>query len=67
MSSVDSRLKPRKPCPFCKEKRQDKLVVDGNGCYVVFCESCGAEGPWANTGSKAVKKWNKRPLEKKKP
>jgi hypothetical protein len=49
------------PCPFCRCNGEVVAVQNGNG-YFVRCVyvNCEAEGPWAETESKAIAKWNAR-------
>jgi Lar family restriction alleviation protein len=48
-----------RPCPFCGEHKNLKLISNGKKTYWVGCFTCGAEGP---TGTKegAPKVWNRR-------
>jgi len=53
------------PCPFCGGI---KLRVEEDITAYVHCDTCNADGPQArNNGiGKAISKWNKRTLDKKK-
>lgn len=48
-----------KPCPFRKETKELYIGDDGiYACYYVYCASCHACGPSANTKPEAVGRWN---------
>ena len=57
-----------KPCPFC-ERENIGVILDKVGekyYYGVICHWCGAKIPTlSKTPEIAVKRWNKRPIEKK--
>ena len=48
-------------CPFC---HADGCDVDGSRRALwVFCGTCGAEGPFAQSKRDAIAKWNAAPRE----
>lgn len=52
-----------KPCPFCGWKNVSMYVYTEKTYapqHTVSCAACGAEGGWALTKNKAIKKWNNR-------
>lgn len=51
------------PCPFCGEAYALSCteVALLESWYVVFCQSCGAEGPQSDSEPEALESWNKRP------
>lgn len=55
-----------KECPFCLENEQResrKEDADGQYVYSVYCEYCGAYGPWSHDRQHAIDEWNKRGRE----
>jgi Lar family restriction alleviation protein len=56
-----------KPCPFCGKSASIKVnhSVGGMGGegWLVWCDTCGAEGTWDLGKSGAIESWNTRPLE----
>ena len=56
----DEKLKPCEICGNPKGTRDCLVMVDTGTATWVRCGDCGAEGPPAKTGAKAIKLWNKR-------
>lgn len=58
------------PCPFCGSRYLTLLrtlrrgrAIDDDRCWqwVLLCDSCAAEGPWAVRDWVAIRRWNARP------
>lgn len=49
-------------CPFCGEAVAISVsqVAIEDPWFMVFCQSCGAEGPQSDSEEKAKDNWNKR-------
>jgi len=50
-------------CPFCGEQTALSLgeVALDEPWFMVFCQTCGAEGPQSDSEEKALSGWNQRP------
>ena len=60
-------LKRCKPCPFCGSTRIGLwYAAEYEGVIQAFCESCGADGPSADSSDEAQDAWNKRIIRKSK-
>lgn len=52
-----------KPCPLCGHQISDS---EADATYIpwrIECSECGARGPEWGDPDRAVKAWNKRPIE----
>lgn len=52
-----------KPCPFCGEQVDSRLILHEGSKSVRFqcgCLICGAQGPWSDNEEGAKKAWNVR-------
>lgn len=49
-------------CPFCGEAVGLSVgeVAFEDPWFMVFCQSCGAEGPQSDSEEKALEGWNRR-------
>jgi len=57
-------------CPFCGRSNQEpggndiRIVRDDiDAEWIVYCDECGARGPFAWNKNMAVYRWNKRRVE----
>lgn len=52
------------PCPFCKSEDIAVNVSIGDGdaeeYRYIECHACGAQGPFVQGESEAIKRWNER-------
>ena len=49
-------------CPFCDAKEPDTVVINEVGRFFrVYCNGCGAAGPFGDTEMHALNLWNSRP------
>ena len=52
-------LNKLKPCPFCKNKKGNRIDDNGDGISsFVWCDGCGACGPSGDSEKEAAEKWN---------
>ena len=51
-----------KPCPFCGEASESKIILSSSGMGVEFvaCLACGTDGPAEQTKAEAIAAWNRR-------
>jgi Lar family restriction alleviation protein len=48
-------------CPFCGNYKMNRTIcVEAIGIWVVECDRCTCQGPWATTEDEAIELWNKR-------
>jgi Lar family restriction alleviation protein len=58
MSNITDRRETLKPCPFCGS--EETALSEPPVPWLVICEECGAEGPYADKRKGAVGAWNTR-------
>lgn len=56
--------RPKKLCPFCKNKAIAKISACKDGTYCVECTWCDVSIESCENLEDAIEKWDTRPLEK---
>ena len=46
------------PCPFCRSKSDDLMIIEDDSVYTVICKCCHCSGPLSNKHTVAAFLWN---------